>query len=91
MGEMAHAFPAAKDAILLDAAVVKQRNATFRCVPGAQTTATRPLYRLTEFIPGRGVDSIPGWPSTMESAVISGYNAAAAVMSSSLGADGPPE
>ncbi len=87
VGEMAHAFPAARDAMLLDAAVVKQRNATFRCVPGAQRLRPGPRTGSPNlFLAGEWTDT--GWPSTMESAVISGYNAAAAVMSSSLGAEG---
>ncbi len=90
VGEMAHAFPAAREAILLDAAVVKQRNATFRCVPGAQRLRPGPRTASPNlFLAGEWTDT--GWPSTMESAVISGYNAAAAVMSYSLSADGPPE
>ena len=90
VGEMAQAFPAARDAILLDAAVVKQRNATFRCVPGAQRLRPGPCTASPNlFLAGEWTDT--GWPSTMESAVISGYNAAAAVMSSSLCTDGPPE
>ena len=90
VGEMAHAFPAARDAILLDAAVVKQRNATFRCVPGAQRLRPGPRTASPNlFLAGEWTDT--GWPSTMESAVISGYNAAAAVMSSSLAADGALE
>ena len=90
VGEMTHAFPAARDAVLLDATVVKQRNATFRCVPGAQRLRPGPRTASPNlFLAGEWTDT--GWPSTMEGAVISGYNAAAAVLSSSLSADGPPE
>ena len=90
LSEMTHAFPAAKHARLLEAVVVKQRNATFRCIPGAQRL--RPGSRTASpnlFLAGEWTDT--GWPSTMESAVISGYNAAAAVMSYPRDADGTPE
>ena len=79
--EMRRAFPRARDATLLDAVVVKQRNATFRCAPGANRL--RPGTHTESpnlFLAGEWTDT--GWPSTMESAVISGYNAAEAVMSS---------
>ena len=80
-GEFAKATPGARAATLLDAVVVKQRNATFRCVPGAgryrpsARTAVPNLFLAGEW-------TATGWPSTMEGAVISGYNAAEAVMSS---------
>ncbi len=90
VAEMARAFPAARDAILLSAAVVKQRNATFRCVPGAQRLRPGPRTPSPNlFLAGEWTDT--GWPSTMEGAVISGYNAAAAVLSSSRGAARPLE
>lgn len=82
-GELRRAFPRARDAGLRDAVVVKQRNATFRCIPGAQ--ARRPGPRTAApnlFLAGEWTDT--GWPSTMESAVISGYNAAVAVMASAV-------
>ena len=90
VGEMTRAFPVAKDATLLDAVVVKQRNATFRCTPGAQRLRPGPHTASPNlFLAGEWTDT--GWPSTMESAVVSGYNAAAAVMSSPLGANSAPE
>ena len=79
--EMQAAFPRARQAQLVISTVVKQRNATFRCTPGTQrfrpgaVTASPNL-----FLAGEWTDT--GWPSTMEGAIISGYNAAAAVMSS---------
>ncbi len=80
-GEMRRAFPKARSAALLDAVVVKQRNATFRCIPGANRLRPGPRTESPNlFLAGEWTDT--GWPSTMESAVISGYNAAAAVMSS---------
>ncbi len=79
--EMAHAFPVARQATLLDAVVVKQRNATFRCTPGANRSRPGPLTESPNFfLAGEWTNT--GWPSTMESALISGYNAADAVMSS---------
>ena len=79
--EMRRAFPKARAAALLDAVVVKQRNATFRCIPGANRLRPGPRTESPNlFLAGEWTDT--GWPSTMESAVISGYNAAAAVMSS---------
>lgn len=79
--EMLAAFPKARDATLLDAVVVKQRNATFRCIPGANGHRPGPRTESPNlFLAGEWTNT--GWPSTMESAVISGYNAAEAVMSS---------
>ena len=78
--EMRRAFPKARDATMLEAVVVKQRNATFRCIPGANRFRPGPRTESPNlFLAGEWTDT--GWPSTMESAVISGYNAAAAVMS----------
>ncbi len=78
--EMTQAFPAAREATLLDCVVVKQRNATFRCVPGANRFRPDPGTDSPNlFLAGEWTNT--GWPSTMESAVISGYNAAQAVMS----------
>ena len=82
--EMRTAFPGAREAQLVNATVVKQRNATFRCTPGAQRFRPGPLTASPNlFLAGEWTDT--GWPSTMEGAIISGYNAAEAVMSS-LGA-----
>ena len=79
--EMLATFPKARDATLLDAVVVKQRNATFRCIPGANRHRPGPRTESPNlFLAGEWTNT--GWPSTMESAVISGYNAAEAVMSS---------
>jgi len=79
--EMLRAFPKARDAELLDSTIVKQRNATFRCIPGANRHRPGPRTESPNlFLAGEWTDT--GWPSTMEGAVISGYNAAEAVMSS---------
>ncbi len=88
--EMLRAFPGAHDANLLDVVVVKQRNATFRCTPGAQRLRPGPNTASPNlFLAGEWTNT--GWPSTMESAVISGYNAAEAVMSSNLTVATSPE
>ncbi len=78
--EMRAAFPKARDAQLLKSTVVKQRNATFRCTPGAQRFRPGPVTASPNlFLAGEWTDT--GWPSTMEGAIISGYNAAAEVVS----------
>lgn len=79
--EVTRLFPASRKASLLDAVVVKQRNATIRCVPGANRYRPGPGTSFPNlFLAGEWTDT--GWPSTMEGAVLSGYNAAEAVMSS---------
>lgn len=83
IAELRRTFPAASAATLLGATVVKQRNATFRCAPGAAALRPGPSTPWANlFLAGEWTDT--GWPSTMEGAVISGYNAAAAVMSSDI-------
>jgi uncharacterized protein with NAD-binding domain and iron-sulfur cluster len=79
--EMAQAFPLAREAVVQRAIVVKQRQATFRCLPGAgfrRPGSRTPIPNL--FLAGEWTDT--GWPSTMESAARSGYNAAQAIVSS---------
>ena len=81
IAEMAQVFPGAGEATVEQAIVVKQRHATFRCLPGA--SARRPGSRTpipNLFLAGEWTDT--GWPSTMESAARSGYNAAQAIGSS---------
>jgi uncharacterized protein with NAD-binding domain and iron-sulfur cluster len=78
--EMEQVFPAARDARVLRSLVIKQRHATFRCLPGAnrlRPASVTPISNL--FLAGEWTDT--GWPSTMESAVRSGYNAARAIES----------
>ena len=88
--EMQAAFPKARQAQLVNSTVVKQRNATFRCTPGAQRFRPGPVTASPNlFLAGEWTDT--GWPSTMEGAIISGYNAAAAVMSSLGAATSTPE
>jgi squalene-associated FAD-dependent desaturase len=72
-------LPAAKDAVVLDACVTRERAATFRPAPGSR--ALRPSTRTTRpglFLAGSWTDT--GWPATMEGAVRSGESAAAAVL-----------
>jgi squalene-associated FAD-dependent desaturase len=79
--EMARVFPRGQQARVVRSLVVKQRNATFRCLPGANNLrpgSRTPIANL--FLAGEWTHT--GWPSTMESAVRSGYNAAAAISSS---------
>ena len=79
MKEMLLSFPKARQANVVRAFVIKQRNATFRCLPGSgdiRPTGQTPYDNL--FLAGDWTDT--GWPSTMESAVRSGYNAAQAII-----------
>lgn len=79
--EMAEVFPAAGKAAARRVNVVKQRNATFRCLPGSTLSrpgAETPVSNL--YLAGEWTNT--GWPSTMEGAVRSGYNAARAVIES---------
>jgi squalene-associated FAD-dependent desaturase len=78
IAEMAEAFPRARLARVKRSIVVKQRHATFRCQPGAnelRPSSQTPIANL--FLAGEWTNT--GWPSTMESAVRSGYNAAQAI------------
>ena len=73
--ELAAAFPAAKTARLEQVRVVKQRTATFRCLPGAAARRPGPATPLPNlFLAGEWTDT--GWPSTLESAARSGALAA---------------
>ena len=76
--ELAEFFPAAQDAVLERAHVVKEVRATFSAAPGLESkrpVAATPIERL--FLAGDWTRS--GWPATMEGAVRSGYIAAEAV------------
>ena len=75
--ELERMFPRAKDARIERFIVVKQLAATFRSTPGAEglrPTTVTPISNL--FLAGDWVQT--GWPSTMESAVRSGVQAAQA-------------
>jgi squalene-associated FAD-dependent desaturase len=72
-------LPIARTARLVDGVVTRERAATFRGTPG--TAARRPSTRTA--VPGlflAGAWCATGWPATMEGAVLSGENAARAVL-----------
>src|SRR6202022_5125124 len=77
--EVRQALPAARDANLIKATVIKEAEATFSPEPGVdrwrpkQETSVQNL-----FLAGDWTDT--GWPATMEGAVRSGYLAAEALL-----------
>ncbi|HYL46317.1 MAG TPA: hydroxysqualene dehydroxylase HpnE [Candidatus Limnocylindrales bacterium] len=77
--ELAEAVPATREAKLLKGTVIKEVNATFSPNPGvdrwrpAQRTPVKNLFLAGDW-------TRTGWPSTMESAVRSGYLAAEEVL-----------
>jgi len=79
--EIRQALPAAREAQLIKATVIKEASATFSPEPGvdrfrpAQTTNTPGLFLAGDW-------TATGWPATMEGAVRSGYLAAEAVLRS---------
>jgi squalene-associated FAD-dependent desaturase len=79
LAEVRQALPAAQEANLLRATVIKEAAATFSPQPGVdrwrpkQETSVRGM-----FLAGDWTDT--GWPATMEGAVRSGYLAAEAVL-----------
>jgi squalene-associated FAD-dependent desaturase len=75
--ELCRVFPRLHEARVLDFFVTRERRATFLQAPGSQSL--RPAVETR--IPGlllAGAWTDTGWPDTMEGAVRSGYNAAAA-------------
>jgi squalene-associated FAD-dependent desaturase len=78
-GEVRLVCPGARGAALCSAVVIKEKQATFRAVPGVERlrpgarTAAAGLYLAGDYVQ-------TGWPSTMEGAVIGGNMAAAAVL-----------
>jgi uncharacterized protein with NAD-binding domain and iron-sulfur cluster len=76
--ELKRLFPNARDATIERFVIVKEQHATFRSLPDGPSNrlpAKTPLPNLV--LAGDWTDT--GWPATMESAVRSGNNAAAAV------------
>jgi squalene-associated FAD-dependent desaturase len=79
--EIRQALPAAREAQLVKATVIKEASATFSPEPGvdrfrpAQATNTPGLFLAGDW-------TATGWPATMEGAVRSGYLAAEAVLRS---------
>ena len=80
--EVREFFPAARDANLVKATVVKEVNATFSPVPGIdQYRPSQITHWPRVFLAGDWTAT--GWPATMESAVRSGYLAAQVITQSS--------
>jgi len=78
LGELGEFFPAARDAKLVKATVIKEVHATYSALPGSD--AYRPAAATVwprVFLAGDWTRT--GWPATMEGAVRSGYLAAEAV------------
>jgi squalene-associated FAD-dependent desaturase len=81
LGEVGHALPAAREAQLVKATVIKEAAATFSPEPGVdrwrpkQESFVRGLFLAGDW-------TATGWPATMEGAVRSGYLAAEAVLRS---------
>ena len=79
LSEVRHALPAAREAHLVKATVIKEAAATFSPEPGVdrwrpkQETSVRGLFLAGDW-------TATGWPATMEGAVRSGYLAAEAVL-----------
>jgi squalene-associated FAD-dependent desaturase len=79
LDEVRHALPAAREAQLLKATVIKEVAATFSPEPGVdrwrpkQESSVRGLFLAGDW-------TATGWPATMEGAVRSGYLAAEAVL-----------
>jgi squalene-associated FAD-dependent desaturase len=78
MPELLRVLPAARDAVVRDFFVTREREATFRPVPGS---AARRLPTTTNAagLVVAGAWTATGWPATMESAVRSGVAAAHAL------------
>jgi squalene-associated FAD-dependent desaturase len=79
--EVRHALPAAREANLLKATVIKEAAATFSPQPGVDRWRPRQQTSIGAlFLAGDWTAT--GWPATMEGAVRSGYLAAEAVLRS---------
>jgi len=76
--ELAEFFPAAKEAKLLKATVVKEVHATFAPAPGSDQYRLRPQSPWPHVF-FSGDWTATGWPATMEGAVRAGYATAEAV------------
>ena len=78
LSELREFFPAARDAKLVKATVIKEVNATFSPKPGIdryRPASQTPWPHI--FLAGDWIAT--GWPATMEGAVRSGYIAAAEI------------
>jgi squalene-associated FAD-dependent desaturase len=79
LGEVWQALPAARDAELLKATVIKEAAATFSPEPGVDRWRPKQQTSLPRlFLAGDWTDT--GWPATMEGAARSGYLAAEALL-----------
>ena len=77
--EVQHALPAARDAKLVKATVIKEAAATFSPQPGVDLLRPKQETRIRGLLlAGDWTDT--GWPATMEGAVRSGYLAAECVL-----------
>jgi zeta-carotene desaturase len=77
--EVRQALPAAREANLIKATVIKETAATFSPEPGVDRWRPKQETAITRlFLAGDWTDT--GWPATMEGAVRSGYLAAEAVL-----------
>ena len=77
--EIRQALPAARDANLIKATVIKEAAATFSPEPGVDRWRPKQETSVQDlFLAGDWTDT--GWPATMEGAVRSGYLAAEAVL-----------
>jgi zeta-carotene desaturase len=77
--EVRQVLPAARDANLIKATVIKEAAATFSPEPGVDRWRPKQETSLNNFfLAGDWTDT--GWPATMEGAVRSGYLAAEAVL-----------
>jgi zeta-carotene desaturase len=79
MKEVCQAIPAAREAKLVKATVIKEAAATFSPEPGVDRWRPKQETSVANlFLAGDWTDT--GWPATMEGAVRSGYLAAEAVL-----------
>ena len=79
--EVRHALPAAREAQLVKATVIKEAAATFSPEPGVDRWRPSQETKIPRFFLA-GDWTQTGWPATMEGAVRSGYLAAEAVLRS---------
>jgi squalene-associated FAD-dependent desaturase len=78
---LATLFPLARSARVVDAVVSREHDATFRGVPGTRSLRAGSRTGVDSlFLAGAWTDT--GWPATMEGAVRSGEQAAAAALAS---------
>ncbi len=79
LGEVREALPAARNAELVKATVIKEAAATFSPEPGVDRWRPKQKTSVPRlFLAGDWTDT--GWPATMEGAVRSGYLAAEALL-----------